>query len=130
MASTQVGLFLRREKYYELKQGRLLAGRQGHHMPGVPTESWNGFSPFDTGLRSAGISLYATPSDLIYHQSTMFRSILLSRASGSFLEVRMDLGHWKFDEWFFYISLAHCTDAHALGMPLLMPWPLQIAVFC
>lgn len=52
----------------------------------------------------------------------------MDRAEGSLLEVRMGLNSWKFNERLLYISAARCTDIYALGMPLLMPWPLQIAV--
>jgi beta-galactosidase len=47
-----------------LNEGGLFAERQGYHLPGSPTESWNTSSPFETGLRSAGVGFYATSFEL------------------------------------------------------------------
>ena len=47
-----------------LNEGGLFAERQGYHLPGSPTESWNTSSPFETGLRSAGVGFYATSFQL------------------------------------------------------------------
>jgi len=75
------------EKYRDrargpLNEGGLFAERQGYHMPGSPTESWNISSPFNTGLRSAGVGFYATsfqldlpaeydiPIEFVFHNTT------------------------------------------------------------
>ena len=57
------------EKYRDrvrgpLNEGGLFAERQGYHMPSSPTKSLNISSPFETGLRNAGVGFYATSFQL------------------------------------------------------------------
>lgn len=47
-----------------MNEGGLFAERQAYHMPGTPTESWNTSSPFETGMRNAGVGFYATSFQL------------------------------------------------------------------
>ena len=75
------------EKYRDrvrgpLNEGELFAERKGYHMPGSPTGSWSISSPFNTGLRSAGVGFYATsfqldlpveydiPVEFVFHNTT------------------------------------------------------------
>lgn len=46
-----------------LNEGGLFAERQGYHLPGAPTESWQAGSPKE-GLAAPGVAFYATTFDL------------------------------------------------------------------
>ena len=46
-----------------LNEGGMYAERQGYHLPGAPTDSWESNSPLD-GLDQPGIAFYAANFDL------------------------------------------------------------------
>jgi hypothetical protein len=96
------------EKYVDkargpLNEGGLFAERQGYHLPGPPSQSWESRSPM-TGTTNAGIALYSTsfilnlPAHYDVPLSFVFSNTTINGATANY-QAQLWVNGWQFGKY-------------------------------
>ncbi|OJJ42774.1 hypothetical protein ASPZODRAFT_2119056 [Penicilliopsis zonata CBS 506.65] len=87
-----------------LNEGGMYAERQGFHLPGAPTSTWEIRSPVHDGLSGPGLAFFATSFDLDLPVgydiplSVTFANTSLPTGSPAALRVQLFVNGWQFGE--------------------------------